>query len=84
MKPVEIYTTQTCPYCQMAKGLLAKKGVSYKEIDVGGNPSFRAAMTQRAAGRTSVPQIFIGGQHVGGCDDIHALDHAGKLDAMLA
>lgn len=84
MKPVEIYTTQTCPYCQMAKGLLAKKGVTFKEIDVGGNPALRAAMTQRAAGRTSVPQIFIGGAHVGGCDDIHALDAGGKLDAMLA
>jgi glutaredoxin 3 len=84
MKPVEIYTTQTCPYCQMAKGLLAKKGVAFKEIDVGGNPALRAAMTQRAAGRTSVPQIFIGGAHVGGCDDIHALDAGGKLDAMLA
>ena len=84
MKPVEIYTTQTCPYCQMAKGLLKKKGVVYKEIDVGGNPSLRAAMTHRAAGRTSVPQIFIGGAHVGGCDDIHALDANGKLDAMLA
>jgi glutaredoxin 3 len=84
MKPVEIYTTQTCPYCQMAKGLLKKKGVAYKEIDVGGNPSLRAAMTQRAGGRTSVPQIFIGGTHVGGCDDIHALNDAGKLDAMLA
>jgi glutaredoxin 3 len=83
MKPVEIYTTQTCPYCIAAKGLLKKKGVAYTEIDVGGNPSLRAAMTQRA-GRTSVPQIFIGGTHVGGCDDIHALDHAGKLDAMLA
>jgi len=84
MKTVEIYTTQTCPYCQMAKGLLAKKGVAFKEIDVGGNPALRAAMTQRAAGRTSVPQIFIGGAHVGGCDDIHALDAGGKLDAMLA
>ena len=84
MKPVEIYTTQTCPYCQMAKGLLKKKGVAYKEIDVGGNPTLRAAMTQRAGGRTSVPQIFIGGALVGGCDDIHALNDAGKLDAMLA
>jgi glutaredoxin 3 len=84
MKKVEIYTTQTCPYCQMAKGLLHKKGVAYTEIDVGGNPALRAAMTQRAAGRTSVPQIFIGGAHVGGCDDIHALDAGGKLDAMLA
>lgn len=83
MKPVEIYTTQTCPYCQMAKGLLKKKGVAFQEIDVGGKPDLHAAMTQRA-GRTSVPQIFIGGVHVGGCDDLHSLDHAGKLDAMLA
>jgi glutaredoxin 3 len=82
MKTVEIYTTQTCPYCIAAKGLLRGKGVSFTEIDVGGNPALRAAMTQRA-GRTSVPQIFIGGAHVGGCDDIHALDAAGKLDAML-
>jgi glutaredoxin 3 len=83
MKPVEIYTTQTCPYCIAAKRLLAKKGVAYTEIDVGGQPAKRADMTKRT-GRTSVPQIFIGGTHVGGCDDIHALDHAGKLDPMLA
>ena len=83
MKPVEIYTTQTCPYCIAAKRLLAKKGVTYSEIDVGGQPAKRAEMTQRT-GRTSVPQIFIGGTHVGGCDDIHALDQAGKLDAILA
>lgn len=84
MKPVEIYTTQTCPYCIAAKRLLTKKGVDFKEIDVGGQPQLRASMTQRAGGRTSVPQIFIDGVHVGGCDDIHALDHAGKLDPMLA
>lgn len=83
MKTVEIYTTQTCPYCIAAKGLLKKKGVTYKEIDVGADPSQRQAMTERA-GRRSVPQIFIGGAHVGGCDDLHALDHAGKLDPMLA
>jgi len=83
MKPVEIYTTQTCPYCIAAKALLKKKGVAYTEIDVGANPALRAAMTERA-GRRSVPQIFIGGVHVGGCDDLHALDHAGKLDPMLA
>ena len=83
MKTVEIYTTQTCPYCIAAKGLLKKKGVAYKEIDVGTDPSLRQAMTERA-GRRSVPQIFIGGTHVGGCDDLHALDHAGKLDPMLA
>lgn len=84
MKSVEIYTTQTCPYCIAAKRLLAKKGVAFAEIDVGGQPSLRAAMSQRAGGRTSVPQIFIAGAHVGGCDDIHALDQDGKLDAMLA
>jgi glutaredoxin 3 len=83
MKTVEIYTTQTCPYCIAAKGLLKKKGVAYKEIDVGADPALRQALTERA-GRRSVPQIFIGGSHVGGCDDLHALDHAGKLDPMLA
>ena len=83
MKTVEIYTTQSCPYCIAAKGLLKKKGVAYKEIDVGADPALRQAMTERA-GRRSVPQIFIGGSHVGGCDDLHALDHAGKLDPMLA
>lgn len=82
MKTVEIYTTQTCPYCIAAKGLLKKKGVAYKEIDVGADPALRQAMTERA-GRRSVPQIFIGGSHIGGCDDLHALDHAGKLDPML-
>lgn len=83
MKTVEIYTTQTCPYCIAAKALLKKKGVAYTEIDVGADPALRQAMTERA-GRRSVPQIFIGGTHVGGCDDLHALDHAGKLDPMLA
>ena len=84
MKPVEIYTTPTCPYCQAAKRLLARKGVTYSEIDVSGDPALRAAMTERAGGRRTVPQIFVGEVHVGGCDDLHALDHAGKLDPMLA
>lgn len=84
MKPVEIYTTQTCPYCIAAKSLLRKKGAAFKEIDVGANPALRVAMTERAGGKRSVPQIFIGGTHVGGCDDLHALDDAGKLDPMLA
>ncbi len=83
MPPVEIYTTAFCPYCGWAKELLNKKGVAFKEIDVGGNPSLRAEMTARAAGRTSVPQIFIGPAHVGGCDDLYALDGAGKLDPLL-
>ncbi len=84
MKTVEIYTTPTCPYCQAAKRLLAKKGVAYSEIDVSRDPALRAAMTERAGGRRTVPQIFIGGTGVGGSDDIHLLDHQGKLDAMLA
>jgi glutaredoxin 3 len=84
MKQIEIYTTQTCPYCLAAKRLLQKKRAPYAEIDVGADPALRVAMTDRAGGRRSVPQIFIGGVHVGGCDDLHALDDAGKLDAMLA
>ena len=84
MRPVEIYTTPFCPYCHAAKRLLQKKGVAYAEIDVSQDPDLRAKMTRRANGRRTVPQIFIGGQHVGGSDDIHALDHAGKLDPMLA
>lgn len=84
MKPVEIYTTPICPYCLAAKRLLSKKGVPFTEIDVSRDPSLREKMTTRAGGRRTVPQIFIGGTHVGGCDDIHALEHAGKLDPMLA
>lgn len=84
MRPVEIYTTPTCPYCAMAKRLLQKKGVAYAEIDVSRDPSLREAMTQRALGRRTVPQIFIGGTHVGGCDDLYALEDAGKLDPLLA
>lgn len=84
MKLVEIYTTQTCPYCNAAKRLLTKKGVTFTEIDVGRDPSLRDTMTRRANGGRTVPQIFIGGRHVGGSDDIHALDHAGQLDPMLA
>jgi glutaredoxin 3 len=83
MKTVEIYTTPTCPYCSAAKQLFRKKGVAFDEIDVSRDPDLRMAMTKRAMGSRTVPQIFIGGQHVGGCDDLHALDHAGDLDAML-
>lgn len=84
MKQVEIYTTPTCPYCLAAKQLLRKKGVAFDEIDVSRDPQLRDMMTKRAMGSRTVPQIFIGGQHVGGCDDLHALDHAGGLDPMLA
>ncbi len=84
MKPVEIYTSPTCGFCHMAKRLLDNKGVGYVETDVSADPDQRAKMMQRANGGRTVPQIFIGGEHVGGSDDLHALDRAGKLDAMLA
>lgn len=84
MSRVEIYTTPTCPYCRAAKQLLAKKGVTYQETDVSRDPGLRQAMTRRAGGGRTVPQIFINGKHVGGCDEIYALDHAGKLDPILA
>ncbi len=83
MKPVEIYTTPTCPYCHAAKRLLTKKGAAFTEIDVSRDPDLRQAMMQRAHGRRTVPQIFIGDTHVGGCDDLHALDRAGKLMPLL-
>ncbi len=83
MAEVEIYTTQFCPYCMSAKQLLDEKGVAYREIGVDGDRAGRAAMTERAGGRTSVPQIFINGTHVGGCDDLHALDGRGELDPLL-
>ena len=83
MAKVEIYTTQWCPYCSAAKSLLAQKGVAYDEIDAE-DPEVRSAMVQRANGRRTVPQIFIGETHVGGFDDMSALDRRGKLDALLA
>lgn len=84
MAKVTIYTTMMCPYCFRAKRLLDGKGVSYDEIDVTMDPKGRQAMTQRANGRRTVPQIFIGETHVGGSDDLHALERAGKLDALLS
>jgi glutaredoxin 3 len=84
MRPVEIYTTPTCGYCALAKRLLQKKGVAFAEIDVSSDPALRATMVQRAGGRRTVPQIFIAGRHVGGCDDLYDLDQAGKLDPLLA
>ena len=83
MANIEIYTTPTCPYCHAAKALLAEKGAEYTEITVL-DPSLREAMTQRANGRRTVPQIFIGETHVGGYDDMAALDRAGGLDPLLA
>lgn len=84
MKTVEIYTSPLCGYCHAAKRLLTKKGAAFTEYDVSRDPEMRAQMMQRAKGGRTVPQIFIGDQHVGGSDDLHALDHAGKLDALLA
>ena len=84
MATVEIYTSPLCGYCHMAKRLLAKKNVSFSEIDVMATRGARAEMVQRAKGRTSVPQIFIDGRHIGGSDELHALDRAGKLDPLLA
>jgi glutaredoxin 3 len=83
MAAVTVYTKSWCPYCSAAKELLAKKGVSFEEIDVS-NRDEQAAMAQRAGGRSTVPQIFIGAVHVGGCDDLYALDSAGRLDTLLA
>lgn len=82
MQKVVIYSSDFCPYCMRAKQLLSRKGVDYTEIKVDGQPALRAEMT-RKAGRTSVPQIWIGDTHVGGCDDLHALERAGKLDTLL-
>lgn len=82
MKNVLIYSSDYCPFCFRAKTLLANKQVSFEEINVDGNPTARQEMTQKA-GRTSVPQIWIGEQHVGGCDDLMALERAGKLDELL-
>ncbi len=83
MPEIIVYTKDYCPYCHAAKELLRKKGAAFTEVDIQKHPDRRAEMIQKAGGRTTVPQIFIGGQHVGGCDDIHALDGAGKLDPML-
>jgi glutaredoxin 3 len=82
MAEVVIYSSDYCPYCVRAKQLLARKGVAFTEVKVDGQPAVRAEMS-RKAGRTSVPQIWIGATHVGGCDDLHALERAGKLDALL-
>ena len=83
MTKVQIYTTGWCPYCNAAKALLADKGVPYEEIDVT-EPTLRDAMVQRANGRRTVPQIFIGATHVGGYDDMAALERRGQLDPLLA
>ena len=84
MTTVEIYTKTFCPYCWRAKALLESKGVQYMEIAVDFGGEQKQALVQRANGRTTVPQIFIGQLHIGGCDDLLALDRAGKLDELIA
>jgi glutaredoxin 3 len=84
MPPVEIYTTRYCPYCHSAKALLARKGVAFTEINLSNAMERRDEMIERANGMMTVPQIFIGVTHVGGSDELHALERAGKLDALLA
>jgi glutaredoxin 3 len=81
--PVTIYTKSWCPYCHAAKDLLTKKGAAFTEIEISGKGALRAEMMARSGGSSTVPQIFIGGQHVGGCDDLYDLDQDGKLDALL-
>lgn len=83
MPPVTIYTTATCPYCHAAKRLLRQKAVMFQEIDLTGDAAGRMALVEKAAGSTTVPQIWIGEHHVGGCDDLYELESRGELDALL-
>lgn len=84
MPPVTIYTRAWCGFCQAAKALLAQKGVAFEEIEITGKPQIRDEMVKRAGGGSSVPQVFIGARHVGGCDDLYDLDGRGELDKLLA
>jgi glutaredoxin 3 len=83
MAAIEMYTTMFCPYCSRARALLRSKGVAFVDIDIAEAPERRAEMIKRAAGRRTVPQIFIDGEHIGGCDELVALDRTGKLDRKL-
>ncbi len=83
MSKVIIYTSGHCPYCHLAKELLRTKGAAFDEIDVTGQPTAREDLRVKAGGRSTVPQIWIGATHVGGCDDLHSLDRSGKLDTLL-
>jgi glutaredoxin 3 len=84
MATIDIYTIRYCPYCHDAKELLSRKGVQFHEIDASGNRDIRDEMIQRSNGRSTFPQIFIGETHIGGCDDLYALNEAGRLDPLLA
>lgn len=83
MPKIKIYTTPICPYCVRAKSLLKKKGAAFEEVDVFMDADAREEMEAKSNGRRTVPQIFIGDRHVGGCDDLYALDNVGELDALL-
>ena len=83
MPPVTIYTKTWCPYCMAAKDLLDQKGIAFTEIEISGKPNLRDEMLAKSNGRSTVPQIFIGSRHVGGCDDLYALDRKGELDKLL-
>lgn len=84
MARIELYTKAFCPYCARAKRLLGDKGIAFEEYEISGGGAKREEMIQRANGRTTVPQIFIGDRHIGGCDDLMALEREGKLDSLLA
>jgi glutaredoxin 3 len=84
LPPIVIYTKSYCPYCHAAKDLLRSKGATFEEISVDGDRAGQEAMARKAGGRSTVPQIWIGDTHVGGCDDLHALDQTGRLDPLLA
>jgi glutaredoxin 3 len=84
IRAVEIYTREFCGYCDAAKALLRRKGIDFTEIDITGNRERRAEMAGRSHGRMTVPQIFIGSTHIGGCDDLYALDQSGELDPLLS
>jgi glutaredoxin 3 len=84
MPPITIYTKAWCPYCSAAKELLQKKGAAFDEVDIGVQSEKRSEMMTRSGGRSTVPQIFVGARHVGGCDDLYALDRRGELDTLLA
>lgn len=84
LPPIVIYTKSTCPYCHAAKDLLRRKGAAFEEISVDGDRAAQAAMAVKAGGRSTVPQIFVGATHVGGCDDLYDMESAGRLDTLLA
>ena len=83
MPHVVIYTKPSCPYCHRAKHLLQEKGIAFEDIDISADPARRSEMMTKSAGKTTVPQIFIDGRHIGGCDDIYALENEGRLDPLL-